>query len=83
MEQQTTEYSSLPLLAFVAMIKNLKIPVVYVKDDDGSWSCWTEYDTFGPINTYGIGATLDEAIDDYIDALKEAGAEADDRFKTE
>ena len=71
MEQRTTEYASLPLVAFVTMIKNLKIPVRYIKCDDGSWSCWTEFDTFGPINTYGLGATLDEAIDDYVDALKE------------
>ena len=71
MEQRTAEYSSLPLVAFVTMIKNLKIPVVYVKDEGEGWSCWTEYDTIGPINTYGIGDTLDEAIDDYLDALKE------------
>ena len=71
MEQRNVDYSSLPLLAFVASIRNLKIPVEYVKGEDGSWSCWTEFDTYGPINTYGIGATLDEAIDDYIDALKE------------
>ena len=71
MEQIATEYASVPLVAFVTMIKNLQIPVRYVKGENGSWSCWTEFDTFGPINTYGIGETLDEAIDDYVDALKE------------
>ena len=71
MQTQTNECISLPMLAFIAAIKNLNIPVRYVKGDDGSWCCRTEADTFGPINTYGVGATLDEAIDDYVDALKE------------
>ena len=65
------EYGTIPLDAFLTNVRNMRIPVVYVKGDDGSWSCWTEFDTEGYINTYGVGDTLDEAIDDYLDALKE------------
>ena len=71
MEQRTNDYASLPLLAFVAKIKNLKIPVEYVHEDDGSWSCWTDPNYLGIMHTHGTGATLDEALDDYVDALKE------------
>ena len=71
MEQRTNDYASLPLLAFVARIKNLPLPVEYVHEDDGSWSCWTEPDSSGIMHTHGTGATLDEAFDDYVDALKE------------
>lgn len=70
MEQRTVDYS-MPLLAFVAMLKNLEIPVEYVKEDNGSWSCWTKPGHPGLMHTHGTGTTLDEAFDDYIDALKE------------
>ncbi|MBQ7219935.1 MAG: hypothetical protein IJS28_03030 [Synergistaceae bacterium] len=71
MEQRTVDCLSLPLLAFVARIRNLKIPVEYVREDNGHWSCWTKYNAPGTIQTYGVGITFDEAVDDYIDALKE------------
>ena len=65
------EYETIPLDTFLKNVRSLRIPVEYIRDEDGSWSCWTEFDTDGYINTYGVGATLDEAIDDYVDALKE------------
>ena len=71
MEQRNVDYSSVPLLAFVTRIRDLKIPVEYVKEDDESWSCWTKPDHPGLMHTHGTGATLDEAFDDYVDALKE------------
>ena len=71
MEQRNVDYSSLPLLAFVARIRNLKIPVEYIKGEDGSWSCWSNTNCYGLTQTYGWGTTFDEAIDDYVTALKE------------
>ncbi len=68
------DYASLPLLAFVARIKNLRIPVEYEQEDNGSWSCWSDPHCEGLTQTYGCGNTFDEAVNDYVDALKEIAA---------
>ncbi|MBQ6772860.1 MAG: hypothetical protein IJP48_02235 [Synergistaceae bacterium] len=65
------EYGTIPLDAFLKNVKSLRIPVEYVREDNGHWSCWTKHDISGLINTYGVGDNFNEAIDDYIDALKE------------
>ena len=65
------QYGKIPLDAFLANVKSLRIPVEYVKEDNGHWSCWTRHDISGLINTYGVGTNFIEAIDDYGDALKE------------
>ena len=71
MNNMTANYEILPLTAFVTHIKNLTIPIEYVREDNGSWSCWTKPRYFGLMHTHGTGATLDEALDDYVDALKD------------
>ena len=68
MEQQ---YGTVPLAPFLAAVRNVTIPVKYVREDNGHWSCWTRHGVPGTINTYGVGTTFDEAVDDYVDALKE------------
>ncbi len=65
------QYGTMPLNTFLANIRDLRIPVEYVKEDNGHWSCWTQHDISGVINTYGVGSNFIEAIDDYSDALKE------------
>ncbi|MBQ7733986.1 MAG: hypothetical protein IJT58_08210 [Synergistaceae bacterium] len=71
MEQRKTEYYAVPLNVFIKNVKALKIPVEYVKEDNGSWSCWTKPGVWGLIKARGTGATLDKAIDDYLDTSKE------------
>ena len=65
------QYGTMPLNAFLANVRDLKIPVEYVKEDKGDWSCWTEPYYLGLVHTHGTGATLNEAFNDYVDALKE------------
>ena len=36
-----------------------------------NWRCWTKPGVWGLIKAHGTGATLDEAIDDYLDTSKE------------
>ena len=71
MEQQTAGYGIIPLAAFLTTVRNLTIPVEYVREDNGDWSCWTKPGYLGLMHTHGTGNTLEEALDDYIDALKE------------
>ena len=68
MEQQ---YGIIPLAPFLANVRSITIPVEYVREDNGHWSCWTDPNYLGIMHTHGAGATLDEALDDYVDALKE------------
>lgn len=65
------QYGTMPLNAFLANVRDLKIPIEYVKEDNGHWSCWTQHDSTDLFNTYGVGSNFIEAIDDYGDALKE------------
>ena len=55
---------------FLSAMDTLTIPVTIIKDDN-SWSCWTSEQAKGIIHTYGTGATPDEAINDYVEGLKE------------
>ena len=71
MEQHTAEYGRIPLTAFLANVRNITIPVEYVREDNGHWSCWTKHDIPGTIQTFGVGDNFNEAVDDYVDALKE------------
>lgn len=71
MEQHTAEYGRIPLAAFLANVRNITIPVEYVREDNGHWSCWTKHDIPGTIQTFGVGDNFNEAVDDYVDALKE------------
>ena len=71
MEQRTAEYGQIPLASFLANVRNITIPVEYVREDNGHWSCWTKHDIPGTIQTFGVGDNFNEAVDDYVDALKE------------
>ena len=71
MEQHTAECRNTELAAFLTKVKNLQIPVRYVPEDNGHWSCWSKSDCDGLTQTYGWGTTFNEAVDDYVDALKE------------
>ncbi len=71
MEQRIPEYGTIPLTPFLANVRNVTIPVQYIREDNGHWSCWTKHDMPGLIQTYGVGETFNEAVDDYVDALKE------------
>ena len=71
MEQHIAEYGRISLAAFLANVRNITIPVEYVREDNGHWSCWTKHDIPGTIQTFGVGDNFNEAVDDYVDALKE------------
>jgi len=71
MEMRTAEYRSVSLGAFLLAVKNMTVPVEYVHDDNGQYSCWTKRGAFGAINAFGVGGTLDEAKADYVNALKD------------
>ena len=71
MMEQTAGYGTIPLAPFLANVRNLTIPVEYVREDNGHWSCWTRHDFHKVFSTYGTGSTFNEAVDDYVDALKE------------
>lgn len=60
------------LTLLVADIKAMTIPCCFIHyDEDSSWGCWSDPDAQGYISAYGLGVTLDDAIDDFIDALKD------------
>lgn len=71
MELRTAEYRSVSLGAFLLAVKHMTIPVEYVHDNNGQWSCWTKPGVYGAIDTFGAGGTLDEAKADYVNALKD------------
>ena len=56
---------------FLKALHDFKIYFYYLQDDDNSWGVFTDENFPGQINTYGIGNTFDEAVDDYVIALKE------------
>ena len=39
MEQHTAEYGQIPLAAFLANVRNITIPVEYIREDNGHWIC--------------------------------------------
>ena len=61
----------MPVQNFIWEMKNIRFSCEYLPEENGNWSCWTDQHQAGAINTFGHGSTLGEAVDDYVDALKE------------
>ena len=68
---QNAEYRHIPFADFVREAKSLRIPCKYVDYHEDGWGCWTSPEADGIIATYGLGDSLEDAKDDYVDALKE------------